>query len=147
MPQEVRDVAQRLLISKKPMFPKLIIAFGTLRHLHRHRHQMTCFVPDEDVPLKANGSLDILEVIKSAVHTFDKDTIEIGSSRSSYIRAVVMSIVDVHAASPYAMFIGNLGIANVESASYWVVRHLKHLRFIWGYRTCSYMDANILGID
>ena len=42
---------------------------------------MTCFVPDEDVPLKANGSLGILEEIKSAVHTFDKDTIEIGSSR------------------------------------------------------------------
>ncbi|CAG8607175.1 10367_t:CDS:2 [Funneliformis caledonium] len=24
--------------------------------------EMTCFVPDEDVPLKANGSLDILEL-------------------------------------------------------------------------------------
>ncbi|CAG8561228.1 2192_t:CDS:2 [Funneliformis mosseae] len=46
------------------------ITFGALRHQHRY------------LPLKANGSLDILEVIKSALHTFDKDAIEIGSSRS-----------------------------------------------------------------
>ncbi|CAG8672622.1 14671_t:CDS:2 [Funneliformis mosseae] len=44
--------------------------------------KMTCFVPDEDIPLKANDSLDPLEVIKLAVHTFDKNTIERGSSHS-----------------------------------------------------------------
>ncbi|GBC08712.1 hypothetical protein RclHR1_08330005 [Rhizophagus clarus] len=45
--------------------------------------EMSFFFPDEDVPLQANGStIDILEVVKSVVRTFDKNTIAQGSSRS-----------------------------------------------------------------
>ncbi|CAG8453531.1 10787_t:CDS:2, partial [Racocetra fulgida] len=41
-----------------------------------------CFFPDIDIPLRANGLVDVLEVIKSAVRTFDQKTIALGSSRS-----------------------------------------------------------------
>ncbi|CAG8505327.1 5276_t:CDS:1, partial [Cetraspora pellucida] len=34
------------------------------------------------IPMRDNGSVDIFEVIKSAVHTFDLKTIALGSSRS-----------------------------------------------------------------
>src|SRR5215469_1652641 len=43
---------------------------------------ISCFCPDMDVPLLANGSVDILEVVKSTVRTFDPKTIALGSSRS-----------------------------------------------------------------
>ena len=38
--------------------------------------------PDTDIPLRPNGSVDVLEVIKSAVCLFNKKTISLGSSRS-----------------------------------------------------------------
>lgn len=43
---------------------------------------LDCFCPDMDVPLQVNGSVDILEVVKSTVRTFDPKTIALGSSRS-----------------------------------------------------------------
>ncbi|CAG8707967.1 2270_t:CDS:1, partial [Funneliformis caledonium] len=44
--------------------------------------EMTCFVTDEEVTLQADGSLDILEVKSLLKQSFDKEIIEIGSSRS-----------------------------------------------------------------
>ncbi|CAG8595198.1 5617_t:CDS:2, partial [Diversispora eburnea] len=40
------------------------------------------FCPDEDVPLQVNGTMDVLEVVKSTVSTFDPKTITLGSFRS-----------------------------------------------------------------
>jgi hypothetical protein len=40
--------------------------------------EVSCFYPDIDVPLRGNGSVNILEVIKSAVRTFDQKTIALG---------------------------------------------------------------------
>ncbi|CAG8688489.1 12982_t:CDS:2, partial [Funneliformis caledonium] len=44
--------------------------------------EVSCFYPDIDVPLRGNGSVNTLEVIKSAVCTFDQKTIALGSTRS-----------------------------------------------------------------
>ncbi|CAG8455397.1 15864_t:CDS:2 [Funneliformis caledonium] len=63
-----------------------------------------------NVPLKANGSLDILEVIKSAVHIFDKDTIEIGSSRS--YKSSKHLRIDYEQYSTFLPINGNLFIIN-----------------------------------
>ncbi|CAJ0832895.1 11583_t:CDS:2 [Entrophospora sp. SA101] len=43
---------------------------------------MSHLFPNEDVPMQANGSVNILEVVKSVVRTFDKNTIAQGSFRS-----------------------------------------------------------------
>ncbi|CAG8584385.1 4969_t:CDS:2 [Funneliformis caledonium] len=109
MSQEVRDIAKKLLKSKKTDVSKANNSFwntsspassssnngkkrsateliSTSSIIPTINTEMTCFVPDVDVPLKANGLLDILEVIKSAVHTFDKDTIEIGVGSSVAIK-------------------------------------------------------------
>ncbi|CAG8787293.1 5027_t:CDS:2, partial [Racocetra persica] len=40
------------------------------------------FCPDAEVPLQANGSVDVFEVVKSTVRIFDSKTIALGSSRS-----------------------------------------------------------------
>ena len=40
------------------------------------------FCPDVGVPLQANGSVDVLEVVKSTVRIFNPKTIALGSSRS-----------------------------------------------------------------
>ncbi|CAG8515708.1 8397_t:CDS:2 [Funneliformis caledonium] len=42
----------------------------------------SCFCPSVDVPLQADGSVDILETVKSTVHVFDQKIITLGSSRS-----------------------------------------------------------------
>ncbi|CAJ0756976.1 4663_t:CDS:2 [Entrophospora sp. SA101] len=44
--------------------------------------EMSHLFPNEDVPMQANGSVNILEVVKSVVRTFDKNTIAQGSFRS-----------------------------------------------------------------
>ncbi|CAG8528603.1 8996_t:CDS:2 [Funneliformis mosseae] len=167
MSQEFRYVAQRLLISKKTNILQANNSFWS---------------PTSPTSSSSNNGKkrNILEVIKSTVHTFDKDIIEIGSScsyksskhlridyeqystflpiqrylrhkdsyiyvatskfkslwcrHSSYIRAVAMSTVNVHAASPHAMFIGDFGLANVDQ-QLWIVCHLKRLRFYLGYCT------------
>ncbi|CAG8782380.1 5011_t:CDS:2, partial [Acaulospora morrowiae] len=43
---------------------------------------ISCFCPDVEVPLQANGSVDVLEVVKSTVRTFNPKKIALGSSRS-----------------------------------------------------------------
>ncbi|CAG8731183.1 1920_t:CDS:2, partial [Racocetra persica] len=43
---------------------------------------INCFCPSVDVPLQANGFVNTLEVLKSAVRTFDQKTIALGSTRS-----------------------------------------------------------------
>ena len=35
-----------------------------------------------DIPLRNNGSIDVLDILKTAVHDFDQGTIALGSSRS-----------------------------------------------------------------
>ncbi|CAG8703618.1 14050_t:CDS:1, partial [Gigaspora rosea] len=44
--------------------------------------EISCFCPSVDVPLQANGFVNTLEVLKSAVRTFDQKTIALGSTRS-----------------------------------------------------------------
>ncbi|CAG8612076.1 2476_t:CDS:1, partial [Ambispora gerdemannii] len=44
--------------------------------------KMNQFRPCIDIPLRDNGSTNILEVLKSAVSVFDQNTIALGSSRS-----------------------------------------------------------------
>nr|CAG8638706.1 15548_t:CDS:2 [Entrophospora candida] len=45
--------------------------------------EISCFFPNKDVPLQVNSSaINVLEVAKSIVRTFDKNTITQGSSHS-----------------------------------------------------------------
>ncbi|CAG8496825.1 7051_t:CDS:2 [Funneliformis mosseae] len=44
--------------------------------------EISCFCPSVDVPLQANGSVDILETVKSTICVFDRKIISLGSSRS-----------------------------------------------------------------
>ncbi|KAF0484103.1 P-loop containing nucleoside triphosphate hydrolase protein [Gigaspora margarita] len=41
-----------------------------------------CFCPSVDLPLQANGFVNTLEVLKSAVRAFDQKTVALGSTRS-----------------------------------------------------------------
>src|SRR6266536_1523931 len=48
----------------------------------KQRLKTHCLYPNVEVPLQANGSVNILEVIKSTVCVFDNKIISFGSSRS-----------------------------------------------------------------
>ncbi|CAG8622501.1 16680_t:CDS:2, partial [Funneliformis caledonium] len=118
MSQEVRNITQKLLKSKKTDVSKANNSFwntsspassssnngkkrsateliSTSSIIPTINTEMTCFVPDEDVPLKANGSLDILEVIK-----------KLGNNN-----------LHGYGISNCIKFIGDLELANVESAA------------------------------
>ncbi|CAJ0768904.1 6736_t:CDS:2 [Entrophospora sp. SA101] len=81
MSKEIRDVAQNLLKNKKAdvkkvnsLWDKAIKQFII--------PEISCFLPDEDVPLRANKTVDILEVVNLAVRTLDQKTIALGSTRA-----------------------------------------------------------------
>ncbi|CAG8608042.1 25139_t:CDS:2 [Gigaspora margarita] len=45
-------------------------------------HQMSCLCLNIDVPSRTNGSVNILEILKSAIRIFDQNTIALGSIHS-----------------------------------------------------------------
>ncbi|CAG8657761.1 19432_t:CDS:2, partial [Racocetra fulgida] len=108
MPQEVRDIAQNLIENSKPdactYYHALVGVLQVLKWMRllprprkRQRDLATIdaptkkqcvvpetswFCPDMNVPLQANGGVNTLEIIKSAVRVFDQKTIALGSTRS-----------------------------------------------------------------
>ncbi|CAG8649183.1 39560_t:CDS:2, partial [Gigaspora margarita] len=45
-------------------------------------HQMSCLCLNIDVPSRTDGSVNILEILKSAIRMFDQNTIALGSIHS-----------------------------------------------------------------
>ncbi|CAG8629423.1 3186_t:CDS:2, partial [Diversispora eburnea] len=77
--QDIRDIAQNLIENRKSDVN--IVDFSSKKPCIIPDISHFCF--DEDIPLQVNSSaINILEVMKSAVRTFNKNTIARGSSRS-----------------------------------------------------------------
>ncbi|CAG8798763.1 20012_t:CDS:2, partial [Racocetra persica] len=86
MSQEVRNITSNLLKNKRADMNKVSSLWNNASEGKEKKPRVLpdidCFCPDIDMPLRANGLVDVLEVIKSAVRIFDPKTIALGSSRS-----------------------------------------------------------------
>ncbi|CAI2195624.1 19207_t:CDS:2 [Funneliformis geosporum] len=61
-PQEIRDFVEELFNNKRSDTN----SSSTLSQVSTTNPNMVCSVPVKEIPLRANGSIDILEVIKTA---------------------------------------------------------------------------------
>ncbi|CAG8540179.1 16127_t:CDS:2 [Cetraspora pellucida] len=81
MPQEVRDIAQNLIENSKQSKEDVATTDAPTKK-QCVVPETSWFCPDMNVPLQANGGVNTLEIIKSAVRVFDQKTIALGSTRS-----------------------------------------------------------------
>ncbi|CAJ0834282.1 1586_t:CDS:2 [Entrophospora sp. SA101] len=84
--QDIREIAEKLIENKKTDVNKVNSLWNKANKNKKKKQyvvpEMSHLFPNEDVPMQANGSVNILEVVKSVVRTFDKNTIAQGSFRS-----------------------------------------------------------------
>ncbi|CAG8796690.1 17408_t:CDS:2, partial [Racocetra fulgida] len=60
-PQEVRDIVQNLLKSKKRREDPATMDTSSKKPCVRP--EISCFCPNTEIPLQADGSVDILEIV------------------------------------------------------------------------------------
>ncbi|CAG8770299.1 14970_t:CDS:2, partial [Racocetra persica] len=101
MPQEVRDIAQNLIENSKADTEKVNSLWRKASKARKTSPpprdlatidaptkkqcvvpETSWFCPDMNMPLQANGGVNTLEIIKSAVRVFDQKTIALGSTCS-----------------------------------------------------------------